>query len=174
LLTALLAAAATSANATTVNFSMMENATAVATGSFSYSSANPVLSYSDLTAFSLTIGPANYDLTYALAATDYSYFAYDTGAGAFVPGGASGCYGGPYDVLLSAVNNCFTSGYFFRPLIVGSDTAYSEFTIPIYGDPYNDVVFSVVKSAVPEPATLALFGAGLAGLGARRRRKAKA
>src|SRR6266550_9154669 len=150
LLTALLAAAAPSANATTVNFTMMENATAVATGSFSYSSANPVLSYSDLTAFSLTIGPDNYNLAFALASTDYSYFAYDTGAGAFVPGGASGCYGGPYDALLSAAGSCFSAGYYFKPLIVGSDTAYSEFTIPIYDDPYNTVVYSIVKSRVPE------------------------
>ena len=38
----------------------------------------------------------------------------------------------------------------------------------------DDISFEAAKASVPEPMTLALFGGGLAGIGAmRRRRKAK-
>ena len=37
----------------------------------------------------------------------------------------------------------------------------------------DDISFEAAKAAVPEPLTLALFGGGLAGIGATRRRKAR-
>ncbi|MFZ0695163.1 MAG: hypothetical protein WAN51_13645 [Alphaproteobacteria bacterium] len=74
----LVAAAATPARAATIDFTVNEGATVEANGSFSYSSADPVIHYGDLSAFSLIIGLATYDLAFALASTNYSYFAFDT------------------------------------------------------------------------------------------------
>jgi hypothetical protein len=37
----------------------------------------------------------------------------------------------------------------------------------------DDISFEAAKTGVPEPLTLALFGGGLAGMGALRRRKAR-
>lgn len=161
------------ADATTVDFAFKEGAVTEAQGSFSYTSANPVLGYADLTAFSLTIGAANYDLAYALSATDYSYFAFDTTTDQFVPGSASGCFGGPFNALLSAVGNCFASGgYFIKP---GADDTISEFTQGIYDEPYDTIVVDLQGSTqgVPEPGTLSLVGAmSLLALVAFRRRSA--
>jgi hypothetical protein len=42
------------------------------------------------------------------------------------------------------------------------------------GGPYGAVVGGVSVASVPEPVTLSLFGAGLAGVAAMRRRRRKA
>jgi hypothetical protein len=163
------------AEATTVNFAFDENGTPEATGSFSYASSNPVLSYADLTAFTLTIGSTQYDLAYALSASDYAYFAYDTAAHQFVPGSASGCYGGPFESLLSAVGDCFANGgYYIRP---ADSAGISEFTQGIYDEPYNSVVYdghvsNLGGTRVPEPASIALLaGTGLFAAASLRRRQ---
>ncbi len=49
---------------------------------------------------------------------------------------------------------------------------YNQGGPPIYPLPYTTPAFDLAGNAVPEPITISLFGAGLIGLGALRRRKA--
>ena len=155
-----LALAAFSARAGVVNFTFEDGSTVVATGSFSYSSADPVIDVADLTAFSITIGAESYNLAFLQASSNYQYFAYDTVAQDFVAGGGFGAYGGPYEELLGAYANNFTSGFFFKPLPIPG--AYTEITQGEYDLPYTTVLFAAGGDPVPEPATLALFLSALA------------
>jgi len=165
------ATAAVSAHAAIINFTIAEGATTEATGSFSYTSANPILSYGDLTAFSLTIGGATYSLPFVQASANYDYFQFDTTAKSFVPGNANGSFGplGPF--LLSAFASDFSSGFDF---FSAPRDDFTEVTQSIFDHPFDSVTVTTA-SALPEPASLASFGAALGFLGFlafRRRREA--
>jgi len=159
-----LAAIATPASATTVDFVFDDGGSNVATGSFSYAGSG-VLHYADLSAFSITVAGVPYDLAFANATTNYSYFAYDTTSNSFVAGQGTGAYG-PLDELLGAYAQPISSGYYFKPSPVDQ---FTEITTNSYDLPYTSV--TLTPRAVPEPPTLALFGVSLIGLGFLRRRK---
>jgi hypothetical protein len=155
------AVAAVSAHASIINFTIADGVTTEATGSFSYSSANPILSYGDLTAFSLTIGTATYGLPFVQASTNYDYFQFDTTSKSFVPGNANGTFGplGPF--LLSAFASDFSSGFDF---FSAPRNDFTEVTQSIFDHPFDSVTVTTV-GALPEPASLASFGAALGFLG---------
>jgi hypothetical protein len=159
-----LAAIAAPASATTVDFVFDEGGSTVATGEFSYAGSG-VLHYADLSAFSITVAGVPYDLAFADASTNYSYFAYDTTSNSFVAGQGTGDYG-QLDELLGAYAEPITSGNYFKPPPVNQ---FTEITTSTYDQPYTSV--TLTPKGVPEPSTLVLFGASLIGLGFLRRRK---
>lgn len=142
----------------TVDFTFEDGATPVATGSFTYSSANTVLSFTDLTAFAITIGAQSYDLAFMLANTNYRYFSYDTVSGTFIAGPGSGLYG-PVEELLGTFADTFSSGFLFQPLPYPG--VFTEITQAEYDAPYTAVRYSR-GDPVPEPGSLALFASALA------------
>lgn len=148
------------AHAATVNFTISDLGTPEATGSFSYSSAAPVLSYGDLTDFNLTIGAANYALPFVQSSTNYDYFQFDTTTNTFVPGDANGTYGplGPF--LLSAFASDFSSGFDF---FSSPRDNFTEITQGVYDMPYDTV--AVTTAAVPEPSSLPVLLMGLSLIG---------
>ena len=71
--------------------------------------------------------------------------------------------------LIDPTNFYGFTGSSFDQIVVNVSAGVNEAAL------IDNLQFTAAATAVPEPATLALFGAGLAGLGAlRRRRKAKA
>ena len=168
--------AGSSANAATVGFTMMNGATEVAQGSFSYSSANPILSYGDLDSFFLTIGTSTYDLSFVTdpSRSTNTYFQFDTIAGEFIDAPVPAMFG--IDTELASVADNYGDGFIFT----FGDNQYFTYdggpTPDKYHQPWTDLAINnTTQSTVAEPTTVALFGAGLAGLGGvRRRRKAKA
>jgi hypothetical protein len=161
------------AQATTVTFSVMNGATDIADGSFSYATGSTgVLNYSNLTAFSLQFHDGTnslYNLAFATSQPQL-YFAYDTSANDFVTGSVGG-----FPDALSANNNAFTTGYFFNP----TSLSFADYQAPLIGA-YTVIDFSGGSSgpsATPLPAALPLFAGGLGAMGlfgVRRKRKAAA
>jgi hypothetical protein len=160
----LLAIVASSAQATTVNFTFKDGAAIEASGSFSYGAIGGVLHYADLSAFSINVEGALYNLAFANASSNYSYFAYNTASNSFVAGTGTGTEGGPFDELLGAFANDLTSGFFFKPDPVNQ---FTEITTEHFDDPFTTITLTVV----PEPLTLTLLAAPLVWLGLWRRRK---
>ncbi len=163
-----LSTAASAAYATIINFEYTEGISPVATGSFTYATGSSgVLGYTDLSAFSVTIGSVSYDLADVNTFTDYVYFGYDTSTNAFVTNpntcGFDGC---GFASSLSAINSSGTDGFFFNP-VPGEFTEYSTET----SGAFDGLTFSNATVGVPEPVTISLFGVGFAGLAAMRRRK---
>ena len=166
---AVLTLLATDADATTVNFTFSNGATPVAEGAFSYATGSTgVLGYADLTAFSIHFDVPNvtYDLAFALANTNYQYFAYNTAIKTFVLGIGTGTVGS-FTELLGTINNALSDGFFIVPNV------YHEYSTLNAELPYTELTISEVI-ATPLPAALPLFatGAGVLGfIGWRRRRR---
>lgn len=163
--TASLIAIASAASATTVTFTYTNGAATEASGSFSFATgATGVLSYTDLTAFTITTQAVTYTLADVLPLTDYIHFGYDTAAVAFtVDTNSCGFAGCGFTSSLSAINSSGTFGYFFtnvpgiyREYSTGGGSSFTNLSL----------------NAVPEPASWALMltGFGLAGAALRRRR----
>ena len=163
--------ATSSAAAATVGFTIMNGGTEVALGSFSYSSANPILGYGDLDSFFLTIGASTYDLSFVTdpSRSTNTYFQFDTVAGEFIDAPVPAMYG--LDTELASMADNYGDGFIFT----FGDNQYFTFdggpTPDEYHQPWTDIAFNnSTQSNVPEPVTLFLLTGGIAGLGALRRR----
>jgi hypothetical protein len=160
------ALSALSAHATTKDFTYSYLGSTVATGSFSYATGDTgVLTYSDLTAFSVTVAGVTYDLADVDALTDYVYFGYDTSSNDFVTSGDLCGYGGCGLVFsLSASNDGGTDGFEFNNV----PGYYVEYSTGNFG-----MIDTITITGVPEPASWALMLVGLGGLGAALRSRRK-
>jgi len=166
---------ASSASATTIDFTFENAGTDVATGSFSYTSANPVLSFADLDTFDIQIGTSHYDLNFveSFPFDENAYFQFNVGSQSFDHAPQPGLFG--LDTTLVSMSGGF-DGFIF---VYDPDNRYfSDNASGVFHSPWTDVVFqqevTVGDTPVPEPVTIAVLGAGLAGSVAMRRRKKKA
>jgi len=179
-----LGAAASGANASTVtdNFTFFDgSAQAVATGSFSYdSSLSGVIGYGDLSAFSVDLLGASFDLAYVNSVASsggYQYFGYDIAANTFVPAAVSGdAIPAISSDILSATGSNVSSGFFFDPVpgqadpgATGADGVFENYNI---GRLATAASFTIAPAGgVPEPASWALMLIGFGGLGAMLRQQ---
>ena len=168
-----LALSSVAAHATTLDFTVMDNSTVEATGSFSYTgSPTTLMSYSDLTAFSLTIKNTTFDLPFVESVDNqvFNYFDFDTVTDSFVPKLVSDPTAGfSVNELFGAVEGApliFGSGFIFQ----NSPQEFSDNGANVFDQPYTAVDVTP-SDPVPEPGSLILFGSALFGfavIGIRR------
>jgi hypothetical protein len=149
----------------TVNFSILDGAATVATGSLQYSSGGPttITSFGGFTTFSITFdGTDTYTLSQlsALPAAD-QWINFNTTTNTF------GSVADPnvYNIAFVLYANNGGSVDFD---VQGNPKVYTDAKIPIYDGAWTAIH---TVDPVPEPITLGLFGAGLLGLGVTRRRR---
>lgn len=155
------------------NFAFYDSSSSlIASGTFSYDSSKAgVLSYGDLTGFSIALFPASpqtYNLTFANSLTpgpgnDYVYFGYDTMSNSFLPAAIPG-YAGPQSGILAATDG--TTGFFIDPLLGSADPAGTgaDGLVAAYGPYTTATAVSYTVSAVPEPSSWAMMVFGFFGL----------
>jgi hypothetical protein len=167
----MLSAVAANASPVTDTFTFANaSGTPTATGSFTYdpTMSGTVLSYADLSAFSISVFGQSYDLSFVqnlesqnISGQDYLYFGFDTLIGNFVPYAVNG-YGGPISGILAATDGDGSTGFFIASLPGQADPAgtISDGTTVGYGSRPAVVDFSVTLSingvpvgGVPESST---------------------
>lgn len=186
---ALVSAGAANAAPVTKNFTFNDLSNSpIVTGSFTYdSSLVGDVSYGSLSAFNISLGlphPASFDLNFVNTADQYVYFDYNPVSNQFVAADVNG-YQGFFGELMGAIQGQGSSGFFLDPLtnmaIDGNDGIFCTYGAGGGCNGNADYGFvgtyavtdASTNEAVPEPLTLSIFGAGLAGAAALRRRKKK-
>jgi hypothetical protein len=152
---------------------------------------SPVLAISDLSGIaSVTFGVSGQTWNCPTCAGDNYLQAHDAGAWSNLPNLAApinsliGAWINPLDPSVNSAFEIGSGGLFFVPtgateLFLGSMDGYQwnnnggAFTVDITENPAVSVT-SFVPDTIPEPISLSLFGAGLAGAVTVRRRKTKA
>lgn len=178
-----------SARAATItdNFVFFNNATVVASGSFSYDSSNSgPLTFNDLTAFSFTANASSFGLSDVQSGgslSNYNYFGFDTTLSAFVPAAISGSVG-TFSGIFAAITPSLNGGFFIDPLIgsadpagTGADSLYTLYNAGPSNAPYTSYsITPAIAVAVPEPSTWAMMIVGFLGVSfmAHRRRNQSA
>jgi hypothetical protein len=152
--------AVSTANAVTVDVTIVNGATTIATGSFSYSSASPTIDYADLTAFTLMFDDGSgavYNLSFVQNAPQYDYFAYQPSTNTLLT--TSSNYAGIPDIL-SAIDDGFDYGFFLNPTAL----TYTDYA-PLGGFDLPYTAIDLAVASAPLPATWTMMLIGLAGLG---------
>jgi hypothetical protein len=179
LATALMVGLPANATPTTVDFTVLDNSTTVATGALTYSGSGPITSFAGFTAFNITFDkPPSATDTYTYSEltgvpTGDTFVDFNTSTNQFQFGDSPAFYN--EDALLGADNGSNVNFFIYNSDNgAPGDFVYEDNALSIYGGAWTNITYSVVNPLpVPEPWTLALFGAGLLGLGMMvRRRKA--
>jgi hypothetical protein len=157
------------ASPTTVNFSFLNGSTTVADGALTYLNPGPITAFSGFSAFNITFhGGAltdSYTLSQLIGLPAMNQFVdFDTSLNQFAFAPDPYLFGVP---MALAANNGSTITFYIYNL---SGIAATDNALNMFGAPITNVNYRV---SFPEPASVALFGGGMLGLGllGRRRRK---
>jgi hypothetical protein len=170
------------ATTTTEDFTISDGATVDATGIVMYTPNSGIISaFSGFTGFSITFDKApstTYTYTYSeltSVPTIDTFVDFNTATGQFVEGDATSFYG-EY-TLLGADNAGNTIDFYIYNNNQGTGNNLYEVAQlgagGVFNVPWGTITYSDPPTGVPEPWTVAVFGAGLVGLGVMVRRRKK-